>query len=207
MDACFPPPEEGLRLHLLVQLTPDACADVCRAYLEPLLCSLGRYAPKVDPDLRQTAVHQALISYLNNPKNYDPGRAGLASYLRMAARRDLSNLRRGEQRHHRNRVAWSAVENDEEVGNLHGREVEPVVYLQQREEAEQVQTFLESMKARCTAAEQRVLELMLAGEHRDAVFAEALGVSELSVEEQKREMKRVKDRLKARLKRGGREHG
>ena len=207
MNACFPSPEEGLRLHLLLLgMAPDAPADVCKAYLEPLLHWLGGKAPKVDAELRQTAAHEALIKYFHHPTSYDPGRASLATYLRMAARGDLWNLLRGEARHHLHRVAWSVVEDDEEGGNLSGREEEPVLHLQREEETARGQAFLRSVEARCTEAERRVLELMLAGEREHAVYAGALDVGGLPAAEQEREVKRVKGRLKKRLERGGLKH-
>jgi RNA polymerase sigma-70 factor (ECF subfamily) len=207
MKACFPPAEEGLSFHLrLLDMAPDAAADLCRAYLEPLVHWLGGYAPSADPDLCQTAAEDALLSYLNNPSRYDPHRAGLTTFLQMAARRDLWNLQRRQKRCDRNHTPLSVVEDGQEGGNLLGREEEPIVHLQRQEEAEQMQTILASIKANCTAAEWRVLELMLAGERRDAVFAEALDVGDRPDEEQAREVKRVKDRLKKRLEREGRKY-
>jgi hypothetical protein len=207
MNACFPSAEEGLRLHLLLLgMAPDASADVCEAYLGPLLHWLAGKAPAVDPDLRQTAAHEALIKYFNNPTSYDPGRASLATYLRMAARGDLWNLLRGEARHHLHRVTWSVVEDDEEGGNLSGREEEPVLRLEREEETAQGQAFLRAVEARCTEAERGVLELLLAGERQTSAYAAALGVGGLPVAEQEREVKRVKGRLKKRLERGGLKH-
>jgi hypothetical protein len=207
MSACFPPPEEGLRLHLrLLDHAPDAAADVCRAYFEPLLLWMERCAPKLDPDLYLTAASQALINYLKNPTSYDPRRACLTTFLQLAARRDLSNLRRSEHRRHRRLAPWSVVEQGERAGKLYGRDEEPVMYLEHQEEAEQMHSIVESVKASCTAAERRVLELMLAGERDTAVYAEALAVAHLPPAEQEREVKRVKDRLKKRLEREGRTH-
>jgi len=51
--------------------------------------------------------------------------------------------------------------------------------------------------------DRRVIELMLHGERRTAVFAEAMGVAHLGKDEQKRMVKRKKDQLKKRLQRLG----
>ncbi len=206
--APYPPPEEGLNLHLrLCASEADASADICRAYLPPLLASLAAKFRDVDPDVRQTAAHDALIAYLKKPSGYDPERGDLAKYLRMAARADLLTHQRAEKRHHRGRVAWSVVEFDEDEGNLSGREGEPPAQLQRDEEAERCRARLQWLRECCTPEEQRVLDLMLAGERATRVFAEALGWTELSAAEQARQVKQMKDRIKKRLERGGPDHG
>ncbi len=60
----FPSREEGLALHLhLRDLNPAAVADVCQAYLNPLLTWIAGKYPRVDSHLRITAVHVALMTY------------------------------------------------------------------------------------------------------------------------------------------------
>jgi hypothetical protein len=200
----FPPPEEGLRLHLrLLAQEADVSADICAAYLTPLEASLAGKFREVEPETLRTAAHDALIHYFDNPAAYDPQRGDLAKYLRMAARADLLNFLRTEKRHHRGRVAWSVVELDEDAGNLFGGEEEPLAQLQRDEEAERCRARLEWLRAGCTPEERRVLDLMLAGERASPVFAAALERSDLPADEQEREVKRVKDRLKKRLERGG----
>jgi hypothetical protein len=205
--ASFPSREEGLRLHVrLLEQDPVAPADVCGAYLEPLADWLDGTFRLGDPDLAQTAAGDALRKYVQAPQAYDPRGAGLAAYLRMAARSDLVNLLEKERRHHRQRVPWKVVELDEESGNIFGREDEPSRQLERAEEAAAWQDFLRSVQEGWTPAECRVLEMMLRGERRTEVFAAALGLDGLPSAEQEREVKRVKDRILARLKREGRKH-
>jgi hypothetical protein len=191
----------------LLEPAPRALADICAVYLAPLLDWLAAKYPHVDPDLRQTAVHDALISYGSNPNAYDPQRGDLAKFLRMAARADLYNLHQREARHHHERIAWSVVEDDPEGGNLSGREEEPTLRLQRDEEAEECRSFLHSVQASLDPADQRVLELMVRGERATAVYATELGISGLPAQEQERQVKRAKDRIKKRLERGGSKHG
>jgi RNA polymerase sigma factor (sigma-70 family) len=204
----FPSAEEGLRFHRGLQ-TSDAVtpSDVCAAYVEPLLGWLTDGFPRVDPHLLLAAANEALFAYVQHPERYDTGRGDLAAYLRMAARGDLLNALRREQRHHRGRVAWLAVELDEERGNLSGREEEPPLPLQHDEEAAERERLLRAVAEDLTPPERRVLELMLAGERRTPAYAEALGITGLPPKDQEREVKRVKDRIKKRLERGGGTHG
>jgi RNA polymerase sigma-70 factor (ECF subfamily) len=180
---------------------------VCQAYLDPLIRWLEARFPSFDPHLRETAAEEALLNYVKNPTKYQPDRSGLAAYLRMAARRDLFNLRQREQRHHEHRVRWSVVELGPEGGNLSGGQDDPADRLEREEETERAEAWLRSLLGTFTPEERRVVELLLAGERRTEVFAEAIGQGQLPAAEQKREVKRVKDRIKKRLERGGRSHG
>jgi hypothetical protein len=206
-SSSFPSAQEGLSLHLrLCELDPAATADLCRACLDPLVHWLQTQFPKADPHLRQTAAHDALIDYVKAPERYHPDGCALPAYLRMAARRDLYNLLKREERHHHNRVAWSAVELGEEAGNIRGREEDPSRLLEDHEESQRWETLLRAVRQACTEAERRVLDLMLAGERDNTAHALALGITRLPAAEQDREVKRAKDRIKKRLEREGARH-
>jgi DNA-directed RNA polymerase specialized sigma24 family protein len=203
----FPSREEGLTLHVqLCALNPAAVADACRAYLDPLLAWLAAKHRDVDPHLRQTATHDALMSYVQAPHSYDPARMELGAYLRMAARGDLLNLRKREGKHQKGRVALAVVEDEGEDGNLSVEE-EPSVQLEAAEEAERCRDLLKAMTEDFTEEERRVLELMLAGERTTSVYASVLRLEELPANEREREVKKVKDRIKKRLERGVPRHG
>ena len=196
-----------MALHLrLCDLDPTAVADICRAYLQPLLTWLGNKYPHLDSDLRQTAAHDALIAYVQAPRSYDPVRSELGAYLRMAARGDLLNLCKRESKHRKGRVEFALVEDVGEDGNLSGEE-NPSSQLETAEEAERRRDIVQGFMDGFSEAEQRVLELMLAGERKSAVYATALGLAVLPADEQEREVKKVKDRIKKRLQRGLPYHG
>lgn len=206
LPAEFPSRPEGLALHLrLCDHDPVAPADVCHAYLNPLLARLAARFPHVDPDLRQSAVHQALIAYVQSPLSYDPARADLAVYLRMAAGRDLLNLLKREGKHHAGRVGWNVVEDGLESGNISGGEG-PAQSLERAEEDREREAFLAAVAETFTEPERRALGLMLAGARKTEEFARALGLDGLPAAEQAREVKKVKDRIIKRLERGGRGH-
>jgi RNA polymerase sigma-70 factor (ECF subfamily) len=207
-DDSFPSPQLGLALHLrLCADDPVATADLCRAYLVPLTAWLEAKGPRCDSHLAQTAVGEALMTYAQRPRAYDPARGDLAAYLRMAARGDLLNLLRKERRHHRDRISLAAVEDGEDSGNLSGREPEPLAHLEQGEQADAGRAVVRAVAERCSEEEKRVLDLLVAGERSTAVFAAGLGKEHLPATEQEREVKRVKDRLIKRLEREGQKHG
>ncbi len=206
--APFPLPDEGLRLHLrLCADDPVAPSDLCRAYVAPLCACLGRHYRGADADLVQSAVHDAVLRYLQRPQVYDPGRADLATYLRVLARGALFKLFRREKRHQQGRLPWPVVELGQEQGNISGRDDDPSRELERAELTARWQALLAAVREGLTPEEGRVLDLMLAGERDTRRFAAALGLEGLPAAEQARAVKRVKDRIGKRLERGGRNHG
>jgi hypothetical protein len=202
----FPPREEGLALHLdLCDLNPTAVADVCRAYLAPLLAWLAAKYPRVDPDLCRMATHDALMAYVRKPQSYNPTRMDLGSYLRMASQGDLLNQIKRESKHQKGRVAMAVVEDLGEDRNLSGK-AQQSLQLDLVEEAEQWRATLEPTINGFADEERQVLELMMAGERKTSVYAKTLGLEALPVAEQDREVKKVKDRIKKRLERGVSRH-
>jgi RNA polymerase sigma-70 factor (ECF subfamily) len=163
--------------------------------------------PRADPHHWEEAAGDTLCDYVKNPATYRPELLNLTAYLRMAAKRDLLNLCKKEHRHHEHRVAMSLVEFANERGNLSGENDNPVDRLEREEEAMRANDLLQALVQDFTPEERRVAELMRDGQRQTQVFAEAIGQGHLPVEEQKREVKRVKDRIKKRLERGGTGHG
>jgi RNA polymerase sigma-70 factor (ECF subfamily) len=201
----FPSAEDGTILHQrLCAGDLTAPADVCAAYLDPLLAWLARVAAHTEADLRESAAHDALVDYVKHPGRYNPACADLGTYLRLAARRDLYNHRRREARHRQRRISWDCVEQGTEAGNYGGKEAEALARLTDEEERRRQQRCVQRVRDRCSAKEQAVLDLMMALEHRTEAYALVLDVTDRPRQEQEREVKRVKDRLMMRLKREGR---
>jgi RNA polymerase sigma-70 factor (ECF subfamily) len=204
----FPSSEEGLCLHLrLCELDPHATAEVCRAFIGPLLDWLQGRFRNADPHQQETAVHETIFSYVRQPQQYDPSQMDLAAFLRMSARRDLLNLLRREQRHHQGRVPWNDVELAALGGNISGSDEGPLELLERQEQAAVARALLQRVEEKLTEPERRAFRLLLDGERRTPAFAAALGLGDLLPKEQEREVKRFKDRIKVRLKRGGDSHG
>jgi hypothetical protein len=191
MSISAPSREQGLEIHRrLCADDPIAPLDLCKAYLPYLIDYLKGVAPKADPHAHVEAAGEALTVLCRAPALYDPGQGDLRSYLCMAARGDLLNLLKREERHHRGRVSFKIVEQRPDAGKYLGREGAPP--------AEPLKLF-----DLLDETERAVLVLMGERERRTAVFAEAMRVSHLSREEQTRKVKRMKDRIKARLRRAG----
>jgi hypothetical protein len=192
--------EEGLRLYRdLCNHVATAPYDFAAAYLPPLLAWVEERHGKVDPHLRQDAVHQAILSFVENPSAYDPSGLDVAAYLWMSTQGDLRNLLAREGRHHHRRVSWKGVEDLPDAGKYLGRDDDPSFRLRLAEEQEPGDRAYEIVVASCNEIERRVFELMRRGEKRTSVYAEVLGIGDRPKEEQRREVKKMRDRLEKRL--------
>jgi DNA-directed RNA polymerase specialized sigma24 family protein len=204
----FPVRVEGLCLHIRqCAKEADAPADLCAGYLRPLLDWIMSCYPKADPDTCVSAVHTAIMNYLQHPQQYDPCRLDLGAYLRMAARADLKNLLKAQTRKQRGEIAWNSVEEGGDPGNDIGKDDDPARLAERAEDAAVAQQTLDAITAHWDEAERTVLLLMLEGERATADFAALLGIADRPPAEQEREVKRVKDRIKRRLQRWGEAHG
>jgi RNA polymerase sigma-70 factor (ECF subfamily) len=202
-----PSAEDALRLHQrLLERDPVAPADFAVAFLNPLITWLQTTNAGVDPMACEEAAGEAIVGFLIHPTKYDPQRLGVEAFLRMAAQRDLQNLLRKERRHQRKRRGWKVVEQASEDGKYLQRDDDPSLTLQ-IDEVRQRQELPDAVWQQLTDVERRCWEQMQQGERRHSVFAALLGVTHLPVEEQKREVKRVKDRLKKRSERAGGKDG
>jgi RNA polymerase sigma-70 factor (ECF subfamily) len=191
----------------LLEGDPTASSDVAVAYLEPLVRALSVTGIRADDHDYQTAVEDALLSYIKGPGKYDPSRAPLATYLRMAARSDLKNLQAKATRYTGHTRTIEDVElSPAHRNSLHDTESNPesLVILGEtiRERAERNTVPVAVMNG-LTPQEKAVLDLMRSGERRTSFYVDALGIEEWPAAEQRAEVKRIKDRLKVRIKRAG----
>ena len=202
----FPTTEEGLELHRrLLENDIVAPMEVCERYAEPLCDFLLYHSRRADEHACTSAAYTALLDYLRRPEMFDPAQLDLAAFLRMAARRDLSNLDRAEAKHHRHREPNFRVE-DANVGGNHFED-DPAMSLVRLDEQEIARRRMEAVRVECDEMESRILDLMLEGERSTKRYAAALEVEHSSDEDQRREVKRAKDRIKKRIERGGGSYG
>jgi hypothetical protein len=120
----------------------------------------------------------------------------------MSAQADLKNILRREGRHRRHH-SLEAVALSPQAGKYLGREDDPALPLQIHEESTRAASqVVELCRDDSTDREVRALDLILQGERKTSVFAEALGIGDLPEGTQRAMVKRVKDKLKKRMKRG-----
>jgi RNA polymerase sigma-70 factor (ECF subfamily) len=187
---------------------PIASSELATAYLAPLARWLQRHFRHVqDEHLIFDAATDALLNYSENPTRFDPTKSRLLNYLRMSARRDLLNTLQKEwrksQREQRTKQKMRAdpVELRPRSGNVLQEDDDQTVAAQH---------LMQHILAVLTdPRDQKLLQLILDGERKTAVYADVLGLQDRDEAEQRRIVKRHKDRLKKRLERLGakpREH-
>jgi hypothetical protein len=203
--ASLPSREQELAWHRrLLEGDPTVSADLAAAFFEPLVQWLVRHNSREIPqEFCLDAADDAWRNLIKHPLSFDPSRGkSLFAYLCMSAEGDLRNLLQKEKRHHEMRLTWENVEQSPQAGKYLGRDDDPSLPLQMEEAlriaAEQV---LPSVREGLSEVELKVLDLMLNGERKTAVFAAAYGISHLPQREQQAEIKRVKDMLKKRIER------
>lgn len=208
-----PAPNEGHALweRLTSDDDPTASSDLACAYRDSLAEWLKRCYPRVDPDDCDAAAHNAIITLIKNPTTYKPERQTLDVYLHMSAAGDLKNILRAEKRHRDRRADLEAVEHSSSVGKyLWDEEADPAFVVERNEDeaaaAAAAATLRMAIVQGLSPKETRVLDLMQAGERKTGTYARVLGIEDRPTEEQKREVKRVKDRLKKRIERAGHDH-
>lgn len=202
MPASLPTQAEALALHQrLLRDDPVAWNDVAWAYLDHLIAWLAPRNLSVPEDLRVTAAEDAVMSLCKRPASYDPARGELFPFLCMAAQRDLQNLLQKEKRH-QGAVSLESVEQSPQAGKYLGKEDDSCLKLYREDDPNDGHDpLIAAFLASASAEERRVLELMLDGERDSSVFAAALGLGDLPVQEQRLRVKQLKDRIKARLRR------
>jgi RNA polymerase sigma-70 factor (ECF subfamily) len=192
----WPPDDDLLAAWRRLLADPTAGGAFFTLVVRPLAHALLAWRPPTDPDAAETAATDAILALLKHPERYDPTRLRLPAYMRMIARRRLINLFASEARRQSGRIPWDAVELDTPGRN--GEEDDSPAL---------ASPDLQAVVASLTEVDRQLLELMLDGERKTAVFAAVLGITDRPVDEREREVKRAKDRIKARLRRAGRGDG
>ncbi len=203
--ASSPPPDRHQLLHQrLVDRDPTAPNDFADTFLEPLTAWLTEHNRGIHPDLVTEAAEEAILAMIQKPASYRPRDSSLESYLRMSAQADLRNLLRRETRHRSRHERLEVVELSAEGGKYTGREDDPAVGLMIEEElAILAKEVPASVREGLTEVEARVLELMLRGERRTGIYADACEIANRPPEEQRCLVKQIKDRLQKRIDRQG----
>lgn len=203
----WPTPQEGVEIfERLLADDPTASSDLALGYLNPLSNWLIRRNPRVEPHICAEAAENAILTLIKNPSTYKPERLTLSAYLRLSASGDLKNLLQAERRHSSRRANLDAVELSPAMRKyLWDEDADPALLVERPlddvAENRQPVAVPPSVRDKLTSEEMKVLELMQLGERKTEAYVVALGIADQSVEEQRREVKRLKDRLKKRLER------
>jgi DNA-directed RNA polymerase specialized sigma24 family protein len=188
-----------LELHRRL-LTGDRTAseEVVRLLHAPLTQEVSAQFRHTDQHIIWDGVIDAMLDYCARPEQFDAERGvSLKRFIRLAARRNVVNMLRGEQRRKVREEAaghaWAAssVELDPVAGNL----------LQKEESTQRQRQQTALANALQNPNDQQLLALRLQGVRRTEAFAAVLGITHLPIETQRREVKRAKDRIDKMLRR------
>ncbi|MBI2928743.1 MAG: hypothetical protein HYY24_24025 [Verrucomicrobia bacterium] len=138
-----------------------------------------------------------MLDYCAKPSSFDHSRSiPLDRFLAQAARRNVSNLLRGEQRRQAREEKWAKSSDEKlvELGSSAGNPMQNEAELQQRRLAELAQALEDPV-------DKKVFELRTKGERRTSEFARVMGLAHLPEADQRREVKRAKDRIEKLLQR------
>lgn len=197
----------------LIAGDPTAPDDLATRYLEPVRMHVRRQAYNrgiQDRDLVNDATVDAVFDYIRHPEKFNSEKATLLGYLKFAAGKDLANAISKHVRRRRGEELTDNVEFAIQPRNKMGfmervrRDVETrlIEHIdRQREVRNVVSTIKEDI-------DRRLVQLMSEGVRKTEVFAAELGITHLSITDQRRIVKQHKDRLNQHLKRRGmKQHG
>lgn len=178
-------PASLLDLHRRLLAGDKKAADVL---IDRLLVPLQRQLAGRNGDHKYNAVADALIDFVKHPAKFKPDKGKIEPFLLLAAQRNLSNERRKEYRQRVRDTAMADVQrNNVELRSAAGNS--------------SLETVSNDAAMHCRLlaaldpADRPVAELQLRLERKTSVYAEALGLSGLSVNEQRQMVKRAKDRV------------
>ena len=181
-----------------------AFAELCETALPQLTHFLQDTFPNQETQLNETTAIDCLLDYQQRPKQYNVGKISLFAYLRMAARYDLLSAIAKESRNAR--LVASLDEPDIDSlpalpGDLETHwELDEWLSDQTNLSLSEI---LDRIDIELDGTEKQVLWLMLEGVRDSHRYAQLLDMASLSPEEQRLEVKRVKDRILKKLSRLG----
>lgn len=193
----------------------NVSADIALAYYDRVCAWLASTSPRLDPDYYQMAVGDALIDLFQRPETYDPAKASLVVFLRVASKNRLYNVLRTERRHSGRRAPLDAVE-DVALAVKYGQggmNEDPAEIIERRDREEEllarmpprpsVTELPDAVTVGLTNSEREVLKLHIGHERKTVTYAQAMGIADLPPEEQQIQVKRLRDKLDKRLRRAG----
>jgi RNA polymerase sigma-70 factor (ECF subfamily) len=179
----FPAQERALHQRLLAG-DPVAPVDVFQAMMGPMIAALRGDLGCTEDEAHDSAI-DGLLVYLDQPGRYDPARARLSTYVMdISKKKAIDRLRSRIAAEHREGAYAGVVElqatnpNDMMEVTIEARELWQMVEKTVEDETDR-----------------RLLKLVLSGERTTEAFAQLLGISHLTLLDQRRVVKQHRDRL------------
>ena len=186
----------------LLQQDPVAPSEFAETFLDELVRRLrGKAGPGYEETLLKDAAIDALLDYVQHPSKFDPNKSAILTYLTMAAYGDLLNMIAKEQRRKRREVPLQVVEETLSAGNnTIERENQVLTGITGTKRDELLRRVAETFPDK---RDRKLLNLMMDGERKTAAYTNILGIQGLTLDEQRKIVKRHKDRITKRLQRLG----
>lgn len=177
-----------LALHRsLLEADPSAETRIADTIVPLLIARLRRRWPLADHDAIDTAVHDAVLSYLAEPSRYDCRKARLDVFLGRVAHRRLQDARRQDRRRSVREVPLDLVTRTAVEGASH-----PVI--EDKHPSDSTSARRRLMLLAKSQVERRFLTAYLAGESRQRC-AKSMGLAHLEADEQTSAVHRMIARL------------
>jgi DNA-directed RNA polymerase specialized sigma24 family protein len=189
--------EYDFHQRILARDDPIAFAALAEWLYHPLVQDVRKRAGiNADPVLVEEAVGEALLNYHDAPEKYDPSRISLRSYLIMSAYRDFQNAWIKENRQTKYQISLfdpafqkSEIAVSQETAELIEHELR----------VEELWKLIDEIFPDST--ERRIVTLILNKVRSPEPYAQALGLSDVSHDDQLRQIRLVKYRITRRLRR------
>ncbi|HEY0005880.1 MAG TPA: hypothetical protein VGB17_13945 [Pyrinomonadaceae bacterium] len=201
MSSQLNPRQLGELLHqrLLSDASLTVTNEIAEKFLVPVAKSLARKFPNItDQHLIDSAAEEALLSYLDRPLQFDPLRASLFTFLCLRAKTYLLNSL-GHQKNSQGSGKVVELDDPETVYELEAQDESVETILLEQESETEIMRELKRIIA--DPKDLQVVILMMEGVRETKAFADVLGISDKSAEEQAKLVKQAKDRLKKTLQR------
>ncbi len=189
--------EYDFHQRILARDDPIAFAALAEWLYNPLVQDVRKRAGiNADAVLVEEAVGEALLNYHDAPEKYDPSRISLRSYLIMAAYRDFQNAWIKENRQTKYQISLfdPAFQKSEIAGSQETAEV-----IEHELRVEELWKLIDEIFPDST--ERRIVTLILNKVRSLEPYAQALGLSDVSHDDQLRQIRLVKYRITRRLRR------
>jgi DNA-directed RNA polymerase specialized sigma24 family protein len=191
---------DDLHARLLGGTSLTVTNEIAEIFMTPVANSLRKeFHTLADHHLIDTAVEDALIAYFANPSRFDPGRAGLLTYLRWIAKSRLLNLL-AKEKNLSSPEKVVELEEAKPVYEMTGCDPDDPEDALARRESDDV-TWRKLCEILIDPIDLELVKLMMEGVRETDRYAALLGLSSLSVEERAGQVKRHKDRLKKAIQR------